>query len=155
MNILLILTLLIIEMVEGSIRLNFHWVRHGETSANRDGLLQGHSDYPLTENGEQGAILIGRLLKNMKWHSIFVSDLGRAQKTARILLSESDSPILLHSAKTTKTIREKNFGVRENMPRSVTEDQAKEIFAKKNGLKISEVENNAEVHTLNINFVYN
>ena len=34
--------------------------RHGETTANRDDILQGHCDYELTENGTEAAKRTGK-----------------------------------------------------------------------------------------------
>ena len=38
-------------------------VRHGETTANRDDILQGHCDYDLTENGVEAAKRTGRFFR--------------------------------------------------------------------------------------------
>jgi len=54
------------------IRLVF--VRHGETVANRAGVLQGQSDYPLTPEGVVMASDLGVVLGREKWDSIYSSD---------------------------------------------------------------------------------
>lgn len=54
------------------------FVRHGETIANRDGMIQGHCDFPLTEKGHAHAQRVGRALRNIKWHKVYSSDLTRA-----------------------------------------------------------------------------
>lgn len=39
------------------------FVRHGETTANRESLLQGHCDYPLTEKGLKQCVDVGILFE--------------------------------------------------------------------------------------------
>lgn len=41
----------------------FYIVRHGESTGNRDGVLQGQRDYPLTETGRRQAAVVGRRLR--------------------------------------------------------------------------------------------
>ena len=54
-------------------------VRHGETQANRDEIIQGHQDTTLNEKGFEQARLVGEALKRIKFHDVaFSSDLGRA-----------------------------------------------------------------------------
>lgn len=55
-------------------------IRHGETEANRDGIRQGHCDYPLTENGVQDAEKTGNALSHVNWTKIYASDLNRASR---------------------------------------------------------------------------
>jgi 2,3-bisphosphoglycerate-dependent phosphoglycerate mutase len=57
-------------------------IRHGETEANRDGITQGHCDYPLTENGVQGAEKTGIALRHVNWTHIYTSDLTRASRVS-------------------------------------------------------------------------
>ena len=110
------------------------FVRHGETTANRDDILvkkqkqsrifatfirdcwlttagfqQGQCDYPLTEKGLADAHRVGIALKSMRWKTTCASDLTRAYMTAETLLSESPSQEtpLVSSA----LLREMSFGV--------------------------------------------
>ena len=53
-------------------------VRHGETQANRDKIIQGHQDTPLNERGFEQARLVGEALKRIEFHDAFSSDLCRA-----------------------------------------------------------------------------
>ena len=65
-----------------------YFVRHGETTANRDGILQGVSgDYPLTDQGEEQAIKTGLALQHVNWDAIFTSDLPRAVNVCDSILS--------------------------------------------------------------------
>lgn len=54
-------------------------VRHGETQANRDEIIQGHQDTALNEKGFEQARLVGEALKRVRFHDVaFSSDLCRA-----------------------------------------------------------------------------
>lgn len=41
----------------------FYIVRHGESTGNRDGVLQGQRDYPLTNTGKRQAQVAGKRLR--------------------------------------------------------------------------------------------
>lgn len=64
-------------------------IRHGETSANVEGVFQGRLDTELLESGRQLARLVGKALCDVRFDAAFTSPLSRAQETARILLDES------------------------------------------------------------------
>ena len=64
-------------------------IRHGETTANRDGILQGQADYPLLEEGVQMAARVGRALVDVRFDAAFSSPLTRAMHTARAVLDAS------------------------------------------------------------------
>ena len=100
-------------------------VRHGLTSWNAEGRLQGHSDIPLSREGREQACRLGRRLSNT-WqntahHSrlalpvaVYVSDLSRAHETALLIRAEnpalSEVPLI-----TTPLLRERGFGVWEGL----------------------------------------
>ena len=65
-------------------------VRHGETLANRAGIIQGQSESPLSELGASQAGLVAEALAGVDWWRIVSSDLGRCQQTAKILLEAAD-----------------------------------------------------------------
>lgn len=65
--------------------INVYFIRHGETYFNMFARLQGWSDTPLTEKGEQDAAKVGSELAPIKIDYLFSSDLKRAADTARIL----------------------------------------------------------------------
>lgn len=64
-------------------------IRHGETNANRDGLLQGRIDKPLNEDGEKLAIITGEKMSSIKFDACFSSSLKRAKRTAELILENS------------------------------------------------------------------
>ncbi|XP_025096986.1 uncharacterized protein LOC112565631 isoform X3 [Pomacea canaliculata] len=83
-------------------------VRHGETTANKDGIIQGHRDVPLSEVGMEQANLVAKRLQNEHFTHIFASDLKRAAETAQAIVKagpENHCPIQLD-----KRLRERTFG---------------------------------------------
>ena len=63
-------------------------VRHGETTANVTGTLQGQSDVPLNEKGLEQARLVAERLKHKQFDFILSSDLSRAAVTAKTIAGE-------------------------------------------------------------------
>ncbi len=61
----------------------FHLVRHGVTTWNRVRRFQGHTDVPLSDEGEHQAALTAARMSSMPITVCFASDLGRAFETAR------------------------------------------------------------------------
>lgn len=55
-------------------------VRHGETQANRDGIMQGQQDTSLNANGMEQARMVGEALKAANIGVAYSSDLSRAVK---------------------------------------------------------------------------
>jgi broad specificity phosphatase PhoE len=64
-------------------------VRHGQSMANRDGILQGRTDSPLSDLGRRQAEHLGNWFKGrgLSWHAVYCSPLRRARDTA-CLISE-------------------------------------------------------------------
>lgn len=62
-------------------------MRHGQSVANRDGVLQGQYDAPLSELGERQANQLGAWLaaRQVGWDAAYCSPLSRARDTARII----------------------------------------------------------------------
>ncbi|HHV35854.1 MAG TPA: alpha-ribazole phosphatase [Syntrophomonadaceae bacterium] len=85
-------------------------VRHGETIWNNTSRYQGHTDIELTETGRDQARCLAKRLKTEKVKAVYSSDLKRAFETASILASPHNLPV-----KTTKELREINFGVWEGL----------------------------------------
>ncbi|CAL1517479.1 histidine phosphatase family protein [Chitinophaga sp. MM2321] len=63
-------------------------VRHGTTSWNKAGRLQGHSDIPLDEEGILQAQKLGLRLSGEHWDLLYSSHLLRARQTAAIIGQE-------------------------------------------------------------------
>lgn len=138
-------------------KIDIYLVRHGETTANRDEILQGHCDYPLTDLGVQQAKQAGVGLKDISWDFVYCSDLSRAVHSLDLLLSENLNRSESMTVVQTELIRELNFGVRESMPGGLSLKEAKVIFAKKNGIAVTDVidtsESDADVSIRQIKFL--
>jgi len=90
-------------------------VRHGQTDANKERLMQGHVDNPLNYFGEQQAKAAGKSLKNVKFHQAYTSDLSRAFKTCQLILEENSiSKITSNDIIQDERIKEQGFGKFEN-----------------------------------------
>lgn len=63
----------------------FTVIRHGETAANRDCVIQGQSDVPLSPAGEKQAELLAERWKNRRFDALYSSDLSRALRTAALV----------------------------------------------------------------------
>eukprot|EP01035_Chromulina_nebulosa_P019184 gene19184-25030_t len=116
-------------------------VRHGETTANRDNILQGHSDFPLTDRGQEEASKVGEVFSNFKWSRAYTSDLNRAIKTSIIVFSKSSQELPLN---TDSLLREINFGVLEGLPRNTKLEEAKIIISKRDGIPIEDIDDISE-----------
>lgn len=60
-------------------------IRHGESVANRQRILQGHLDSPLNETGREQAAKLADLLHAEAFAMVYASDLSRARETAQVL----------------------------------------------------------------------
>ena len=65
-------------------------VRHGQSTANRDGILQGRYDAPLSDLGRRQASQVGAWFRErgMVWDATYCSPLRRARDTARIITDQ-------------------------------------------------------------------
>lgn len=87
---------------------SFYLIRHGETTANAEGLIAGRTDVPLTELGRAQA----RALSRRDWPAriaLYASPMARAQETCE--LAFPDRPFTLHDG-----LRERDWGVYEGRP---------------------------------------
>lgn len=82
-------------------------IRHGETSWNVSGKIQGQLDIELNERGHQQAKLLAKSLSNQTFAAIYSSDLSRAHQTAQAITA---SPIHLNQG-----LRERHFGIYQSM----------------------------------------
>ena len=80
-------------------------VRHGETSWNAEGRLQGSEDICLSEKGRRQARLIGDRLANTSIDVAYSSDQSRARETAQHILEGRD--VALNGVFEGLTVRER------------------------------------------------
>lgn len=65
--------------------LTLYFLRHGETTASREGGYCGTLDVQLTPEGEQMAVDFAASYKSLPWTAVFASPMGRTQATAKPL----------------------------------------------------------------------
>ncbi|GAA6027011.1 hypothetical protein JCM8097_006038 [Rhodosporidiobolus ruineniae] len=84
-------------------------VRHGETDWNKAGIVQGHADIPLNQNGEAQARIAARWFRQqgVRWEAAYSSDLVRARRTAELILEQHEGEVEL---KLDERIRERHLG---------------------------------------------
>lgn len=93
-------------------------VRHGETTFNAEGRIQGHLDAPLSELGLRQARMIARRLEGETFSAVYSSDLVRARVTAEIIANTHGIPV-----HTTPLLREAYLGVVQGLTRAEVEER--------------------------------
>lgn len=88
--------------------ITFYLIRHGETEYNVQGIMQGWTDSPLTENGVGLAKRLGEGLADVPFAAAYTSDSGRAVDTLANVLGGRNVPV----AKT-ELLREMYFGEKD------------------------------------------
>lgn len=84
----------------------FIFIRHGQSHANSQNILQGQSDSGLDQTGRRQAELLAlRLQQQPPFDFIYSSDLKRAHETAKYITEKIGGEIILSSE-----LREWNFG---------------------------------------------
>ena len=91
--------------------MNIYVIRHGETKANKEGVLQGSSNWPLNDFGIKLAEITGTNMKGIKFDACFSSPLDRARQTAEIVLKNSNNENV--EIQFDDRIKEINMGVYE------------------------------------------
>ena len=99
-------------------------VRHGETIANRDHILQGWMESPLSDNGILQAQRAAMYLQNASFTAAYSSDLSRAMDTVReILKHHPDVPLTPE-----KSLREWNLGILQGQKNAVLHEKYPELM---------------------------
>jgi 2,3-bisphosphoglycerate-dependent phosphoglycerate mutase len=87
-------------------------VRHGESTWNVLGLIQGHADGPtLTDNGRRQSAQVAEEFRRSRVSAIYSSDLARARETAAFVGKALGLPVAVDPA-----LRERCFGSYEGLP---------------------------------------
>jgi probable phosphoglycerate mutase len=98
--------------------------RHGETSWNREGRWQGHTDIALNETGLGQARALGELLRGRDIARIHASDLQRARQTAEAAASILGvAEVVIDAA-----LRERSFGLFEGLTRAECAERHPELW---------------------------
>ena len=98
-------------------RLKVLLVRHAQSEANINRILQGQTDGTLTEKGMAQAHLLAEHFSNKSLDMIISSDLHRAYKTAQIVAKKQSLEVV-----TTKSLREWNAGILDGLPAASLEE---------------------------------
>lgn len=85
--------------------------RHGESEGNRQGLLQGQTNSPLTQQGRATAEKLAGYFRDKRIDALYSSSLGRAMETAAIISDVIGVPV-----QSRDELREADFGDLENRP---------------------------------------
>ena len=99
-------------------------IRHGETFWNRERRIQGHLDSALTPKGFAQAHACATRLAAEKIDAVVVSDLYRAQHTAKILTAGRALAMTSDA-----TLRERCFGAGEGMTYAEMDSKYPQMFA--------------------------
>ena len=85
----------------------------GQTDGNRHFRVQGHTDTPLNEAGQNQADLVAEALGEIEFHQVYSSDLSRAKETCQRILTANvkSTTEIIESV----LLREKNFGEAEDL----------------------------------------
>jgi probable phosphoglycerate mutase len=87
-------------------------VRHGESTWNELGLIQGHADGPtLTDKGRRQSAQVAEQFRPNRAEAIYSSDLVRARETAEFVGRALGLPVAIDPA-----LRERCFGSYEGLP---------------------------------------
>lgn len=84
--------------------------RHGTTEWNLERRLQGWGDSPLTKDGENRAIKLGKYLQDIDFDIIYSSPLNRAFETAKLIRGNTNTEIKTHNG-----LKELSHGIWEGM----------------------------------------
>ncbi|KZB62740.1 histidine phosphatase family protein [Thalassospira sp. MCCC 1A02491] len=90
-------------------KLPFVFIRHGETDANRAGIIAGSNEPPLNETGREQALAIAPLMAQASWRAVYVSPQDRARTTANLVLPDYEARVL-------DGLRERHWGDLEGRP---------------------------------------
>ena len=82
-----------------STRFHIILLRHAQSEGNAQGILQGQSDFPLSDTGVQQAEALARRWKKERvcFDAILSSPLSRARQTAEIIAAGLIAPLELHA----------------------------------------------------------
>ena len=74
--------------------MNLYLVRHGKTSLNKEGRIQGRTDIELIDEGRKTAQELNKEFENIKLDICFASPLKRTKETAAIIIGDKEIPVI-------------------------------------------------------------
>ncbi|MEL0638865.1 histidine phosphatase family protein [Marinomonas sp. TI.3.20] len=102
---------------------NIFLVRHGQTTWNAEGRLQGQKNSVLTETGRHQAAQAKMSLEQYEIHKAFVSPLQRAQDTSKIILEDRNVDVVI-----VESLKEINLGPWEGKTKMETQQSHPEQY---------------------------
>ena len=102
-------------------------IRHGETTWNRAGRLQGQTDSPLSDLGRSQAEATAKLLSGETIDTILSSDLGRTRDTAAAIAQATGAQVLFDAR-----LRERSYGELEGHTWAEVEHKFPEAWRRMN-----------------------
>jgi broad specificity phosphatase PhoE len=135
----------------------FYIVRHGETDWNVNQICQGQLNSKLNQTGVKQAEQQAKELSQIRFEAAFSSDLWRAKRTAKIIALEHKLAV-----KTSKLIRERNFGRFQGRPAGDYYRELHDLILKKRQLSFEDrfrhkyevgIESDEEICTRMITFL--
>lgn len=97
----------------------FFFLRHGESEANRERLIAGSTNTPLTAKGRLQAAQGAERLTGCGLQAIYTSPLARAHDTAAIVARVLEMPYTVVAG-----LEERDWGVMEGLPLSAITDRS-------------------------------
>jgi broad specificity phosphatase PhoE len=102
--------------------LELYLIRHGKSTWNQTGRIQGHTDVPLSDEGVQQAQALAKRLKHWKFDRVYSSDLQRAKQTAEAVCPKGN--IIFDTR-----LREINLGHFEGRTWADMSDEERDVFS--------------------------
>merc|ERR1712165_620755 len=108
--------------VQSTTKISLTFVRHGQSEGNKNWLIQGQGNTPLSEEGKKQCELAGLALSQVPFDIIYSSDQERAYDTATIIASKNEALLSVKSDENdniiedNKLLRERTFGIFDLRP---------------------------------------
>lgn len=132
------------ESTSNTFAVRLHLIRHGETEANKNHLVCGQSESPLSQEGINQAKAASESIRKFPFWRTYTSDLERAKLTASIILDlqhgdtnkdDTNKDNNTNNKINTrlivdKRLRERSKGIREGRDKTLSLDEATAIFRK-------------------------
>jgi len=99
--------------------MEIYYTRHGQTIANIKSIIQGQEGGELTEEGFNQVSLLGKRLSEIKFDSVYCSDLNRTKQTFQTILKELKYPPLEKNIHYVESLREINVNSLIGQPREI------------------------------------
>lgn len=103
----------------------FYCIRHGQSTYNAEGRVQGQSDVPLSELGGRQGEAVAAALRGLPIEALYASPLRRAMETARPVAEALGLPI-----QTDPRLKEVHAGVFQDRVRSQLDELFPEVLAR-------------------------